>query len=135
MYIKYQTVQLNCQVAISVILIAGILYFKSDVFKSKCATVIDIQRNNNYTVELLATDSLSFPLPFGGRDGKVVLKNSEGKEICSVDIFVQNDGGSIHKSDWKVEWKKECVLARVQGLENSKVKIYYLYYDGKTVEE
>lgn len=92
MYIKYQTVQLNCQVAISVILIAGILYFKSDVFKSKCATVIDIQRNNNYTVELLATDSLSFPLPFGGRDGKVVLKNSEGKEICSVDIFVQNDG-------------------------------------------
>lgn len=92
MYIKYQTVQLNCQVAISVILIAGILYFKSDVFKSKCATVIDIQRNNNYTVELLATDSLSFPLPFGGRDGKVALKNSEGKEICSVDIFVQNDG-------------------------------------------
>ena len=50
MYIKYQTVQLNCQVAISVILIAGILYFKSDVFNSKCATVIDIQRNNNYTV-------------------------------------------------------------------------------------
>ena len=113
MYIKYQTVQLNCQVAISVILIAGILYFKSDVFKSKCATVIDIQRNNNYTVELLATDSLSFPLPFGGRDGKVVLKNSEGKEICSVDIFVQNDGGSIHKSDWKVEWKKEHLKSSV----------------------
>lgn len=120
---------------ISVIIIAGILYFKSDTFKSKCSTVIDIQRNNNYTVELLATHSLSFSLPFGGRDGKVVLKDSEGKEICSANIYVQNDGGSIHKSDWKVEWEKERVIVRVQGLEDPKEKIYYLYYDGKTAEE
>ena len=122
-------------VAISVILIAGILYFKSDVFKSKCTTVIDMQCNNKYTVELLEKHSLSFLLPFGGRDGKVVLKDSEGKEICSVDIFVQNDGGSIHDTNWRIEWEKERVLVIVQGLEDPKEKIYYLYYDGKTVEE
>lgn len=87
----------------------------------------DTQTNGQYVVELQATSSPDWP--FGSQDGRIVLKDSNNKKICSIDFLLSNDGKSMCESNWKVDWSEESVIVTIMG-EEQKDAIYTLYYNG-----
>lgn len=42
-------------------------------------------------------------------------------------IEVNNDGTTIDKSNWKVEWKADRVVVTIKGYDDSEEKIYTLF--------
>jgi len=88
---------------------------------------IAIQENGIYTVVLQATSSPVFP--FGPQDGRIVLKENS-KEISKIDFELSNDGKSMDKSNWKVEWASDKVAVTIMGEEQNDEK-FILYYNGE----
>ena len=87
--------------------------------------VVDKQSNDGYTIELVAIDNIKWP--FGSCKGRLVLKNKDNKVICRQKIEVNNDGTTIDKSNWKVEWKADRVVVTIKGYDDSEEKIYTLF--------
>ena len=84
------------------------------------------QSNDGYTIELVAIDNIKWP--FGSCKGRLVLKNKDNKVICRQKIEVNNDGTTIDKSNWKVEWKSDRVVVTIKGYDDSEEKIYTLFF-------
>ncbi len=55
------------------------------------------------------------------------MKNKDNKVICRQKIEVNNDGTTIDKSNWKVEWKTDRVVVTIKGYDDSEEKIYTLF--------
>ena len=56
------------------------------------------------------------------------MKNKDNKVICRQKIEVNNDGTTIDKSNWKVEWKTDRVVVTIKGYDDSEEKIYTLFF-------
>ena len=56
------------------------------------------------------------------------MKNKDNKVIYRQKIEVNNDGTTIDKSNWKVEWKTDRVVVTIKGYDNSEEKIYTLFF-------
>lgn len=113
---------------ILVFILGGILLFNSKYFKHINDKLVSYSNNGDYTVELIAEGSPDWP--FGGQKGRVELKNSNGKLISSVNIYVSNDGGKIVPANWSTKWKDDYVVVNVSGFEDKKDTIYKMYYNG-----
>ena len=99
------------------------------IFKTNKKMTIDIKNHEGYSLELITLGNPTWP--FGAQRGKIVLKNSEDIEICSLDITVLNDGSEIERNNWSVEWEADRVTVKIRGFEDKRDKVYYLFYDGQ----
>ena len=66
--------------------------------------------------------------PFGSASGRLVLMESKDK-ISQTDFELDNDGGSITSSCWKVTWYEDYVEVILSGEEQFDEQVI-LYFDG-----
>ena len=66
--------------------------------------------------------------PFGSASGRLVLMESKDK-ISQTDFELDNDGGSITSSCWKVTWYEDYVEVILSGEEQLDERVN-LYFDG-----
>lgn len=118
----------GCMIQLLIILLLIIVLFIGGKILCKRLNekVVDKQSNNGYTIELVAIDTIKWP--FGNCKGRLVLKNKDNKVICRQKIEVNNDGTTIDKSNWKVEWKSDRVVVTIKGYDDSEEKIYTLFF-------
>lgn len=118
----------GCLIQLLILLLLIIVLFIGGkiLYKRLNEKVVDKQSNNGYTIELVAIDNIKWP--FGSCKGRLVLKNKDNKVICRQKIEVNNDGTTIDKSNWKVEWKADRVVVTIKGYDDSEEKIYNLFF-------
>lgn len=118
----------GCLIQLLILLLLIIILFIGGkiLYKRLNEKVVDKQSNNGYTIELVAIDNIKWP--FGSCKGLLVLKNKDNKVICRQKIEVNNDGTTIDKSNWKVEWKSDRVVVTIKGYDDSEEKIYTLFF-------
>ena len=118
----------GCMIQLLIILLLIIVLFIGGkiLYKRLNEKVVDKQSNDEYTIELVAIDNIKWP--FGNCKGRLVLKNKDNKVICRQKIEVNNDGTTIDKSNWKVEWKSDRVVVTIKGYDDSEEKIYTLFF-------
>lgn len=118
----------GCLIQLLILLFLIIVLFIGGkiLYKRLNEKVVDKQSNDGYTIELVAIDNIKWP--FGNCKGRLVLKNKDNKVICRQKIEVNNDGTTIDKSNWKVEWKTDRVVVTIKGYDDSEEKIYTLFF-------
>lgn len=108
-----------------ILLLGGILYIA--YFK---VTVVDSAQSADGAYEVILQSVGEPGWPFGSAPGRLVLKK-EGIVVSDKDIEIANDGGSIHKSSWRVTWYDDHVGIMLFGQEQYD-ELVTLYYDGRT---
>lgn len=118
----------GCLIQLLILLLLIIVLFIGGkiLYKRLNEKVVDKQSNDGYTIELVAIDNIKWT--FGNCKGRLVLKNKDNKVICRQKIEVNNDGTTIDKSNWKVEWKTDRVVVTIKGYDDSEEKIYTLFF-------
>ncbi len=78
------------------------------------------KKNSGCLIQLLILLLLIIVLFIGG---KILYKRLNEKVVDKQ----SNDGTTIDKSNWKVEWKTDRVVVTIKGYDDSEEKIYTLF--------
>lgn len=96
-------------------------------------TTIDrsISPNGVYTLEFKSVGEPDWP--FGDSHAQIILKKGQAV-IDKTKIAIANDGKSLNKANWSVDWKQAYVIVTIAGVEQPDQSIT-LHFEEKAITE